>query len=201
MHYTLTRRPEARLHVDFVRKNVCLTPVNTEYNGHVGSQHYIRGVIIMKQLIAGLLGLLSLLTLLFVIGQTTDASPGTPPNSQNAASMIISNAVSAPAECTLSYTYTLSSGTVRIAEDLVAGSQCPGGCVVPLALPFPVTFYDQTYTSANVSTTGNLQFVTSEFVIGKLSGALSTAWPFHVALLGRPLRHKLEPAVRGYLRI
>ena len=31
-----------------------------------------------------------------------------------------------------------------------------------MALPFPVTFYDRTYTDADVSTAGNLQFITSD---------------------------------------
>ncbi len=116
----------------------------------------------MKRIMGGLLGLLIMLALVMAIGQTTDAPPGTPPNSQAAYARLGLEEATSPAACTLSYTYTVSSGTISIADNLVAGSQCSGGCVVPLALPFPVTFYDQTYTSANVSTTGNLQFVTSD---------------------------------------
>ena len=95
--------------------------------------------------------------------QSSEASLGYPAGSRAEAIQQSSGDRTSPDACTLSYTYTVSSGTVEIAEDLVAGSQCWGGCVVPLALPFPVTFYDQTYTSANVSTAGNLQFVTTDF--------------------------------------
>jgi len=117
----------------------------------------------MKRVMGGLLGLLIMLALILAIWQTTDASPGTPPGGQTEYARMGLEAADSPAACTLSYTYTVSSGSTEIAEDLVAGSQCPGGCVVPLALPFPVTFYDQTYSSANVSTAGNLQFLTNDF--------------------------------------
>ena len=37
-----------------------------------------------------------------------------------------------------------------------------GFASLPVSLPFPFTFYGQTYTSANVLTTGNLQFGTTD---------------------------------------
>ena len=63
--------------------------------------------------------------------------------------------------CLDGYNYTVSSGTIVSGTTLLPGSQC-GVCVVNVALPFPVTFYGQTYTSANLSTQGNLQFTTTQ---------------------------------------
>ena len=108
----------------------------------------------MKRFIASLLGLFILVALLLVIWQTSEASPPATPDGQAASSRIISDAVAAPDACTLSYTYTVSGGSIVTSTNLLAGSQCYGGCVVPVALPFPVTFYDQTYTDANVATQG-----------------------------------------------
>jgi hypothetical protein len=42
----------------------------------------------------------------------------------------------------------------------VPGSIC-NACTVPITLPFPYSFYDQTFTSANVSPKGTVQFVSS----------------------------------------
>ncbi|HUP28103.1 MAG TPA: S-layer homology domain-containing protein [Chloroflexia bacterium] len=61
--------------------------------------------------------------------------------------------------CPNGYGYTVSTGTIVSGTTLLAGSQC-GTCVLNLPFPFPVNFYGQTFTSANVSTQGNLQFNT-----------------------------------------
>jgi hypothetical protein len=62
---------------------------------------------------------------------------------------------------TSNYNVTLSPGnTIVPANNLVPGSIC-NGCVVPITLPFPYTFYDQTFVTANVSPKGTLQFASS----------------------------------------
>jgi hypothetical protein len=52
-------------------------------------------------------------------------------------------------------TGTIQPGTVD------TGNHCDD-CTTPVALPFPVTLYSATYTSANVSSNGNVQFVTAD---------------------------------------
>src|SRR5258708_3277752 len=49
-----------------------------------------------------------------------------------------------PTACTQSYTYTLSSGAIVSGTTLLPGSQCVI-CTIPVTLPFPFTFYGQTY--------------------------------------------------------
>jgi hypothetical protein len=65
--------------------------------------------------------------------------------------------------CTLSPNYQVSRTTgnpIIPASNLVPGSIC-NGCVVTMTLPFPYTFYDQTFSAANVSPKGTLQFVSA----------------------------------------
>ena len=50
--------------------------------------------------------------------------------------------------------------TISPASNLVPGSIC-NSCVVSMTLPYPYTFYDQSYISANVSPRGTLQFKSS----------------------------------------
>src|SRR5437868_13300642 len=60
--------------------------------------------------------------------------------------------------CPSNYTITqLGSGTVVSGTALVAGSQCDD-CDVAVALPFPYTLYDQTFTTARLSSNGQLDF-------------------------------------------
>jgi hypothetical protein len=65
--------------------------------------------------------------------------------------------------CTLNpdYSYSVTTNETTIpATNLVPGSVCHG-CVVGITLPFPYTFYDQTFSAANVSPKGSMQFVSS----------------------------------------
>src|SRR5207237_2039183 len=57
------------------------------------------------------------------------------------------------------YTITTTTGTI-VPGTTDTGNHCDD-CVTNIALPFPVTFYDQTFTSANVSSNGNLQFTST----------------------------------------
>ena len=63
--------------------------------------------------------------------------------------------------CPVPYTYTVSSGAIVTSTNLLPGSQC-ARCIVPLTLPFPISLYSQSYTSANVANYGVLQFATAD---------------------------------------
>jgi hypothetical protein len=65
-----------------------------------------------------------------------------------------------PTQCVGNYIYNVSAGTIISGTSLVPGSQCRA-CAVNLNLPFPFTFYGQAYSRANVSSEGNLQFLTT----------------------------------------
>src|SRR5439155_11225433 len=54
------------------------------------------------------------------------------------------------------YTITTDSGTI-VPGVSDTGNHCDD-CITPIALPFPVTFYDQTFFSVGISSNGNLQF-------------------------------------------
>src|SRR5438034_1935408 len=54
------------------------------------------------------------------------------------------------------YTITPGSGTI-VPGTTDTGNHCDD-CVTLIALPFPVTFYDQTFFSVGISSNGNLQF-------------------------------------------
>jgi hypothetical protein len=65
--------------------------------------------------------------------------------------------------------YTISSSTGRItAGGTDIGSHCDD-CVTPITLPFPVTLYDQTFTTAAVSANGTVLFN------GALAGAYANS--------------------------
>src|SRR5207248_4654525 len=51
-----------------------------------------------------------------------------------------------------------SATIVRGTTDI--GVHCDD-CIVPISLPFPITVYGQSFSSANVSSNGNVQFVSS----------------------------------------
>src|SRR5439155_6282753 len=54
------------------------------------------------------------------------------------------------------YTITTGSGTI-VPGTTDTGNHCDD-CITLIALPFPVTFYDQTFFSVGISSNGNLQF-------------------------------------------
>jgi hypothetical protein len=62
-----------------------------------------------------------------------------------------------PTVCTTDYTVTTTTGVIVPATTFVEGSNCDD-CAVPIALPFPVNFYETTYTSLTANSNGNLQF-------------------------------------------
>jgi hypothetical protein len=58
------------------------------------------------------------------------------------------------------YTITPGSGTLVPGTTYVPNSAC-NDCTAGLVLPFPVRFYDQTFTQARISSNGNLQFTSN----------------------------------------
>src|SRR5438094_4678942 len=58
------------------------------------------------------------------------------------------------------YTITTTAGTV-VPGTLDTGNHCDD-CTTNIAFPFPVTFYDETFTAANLSSNGNLQFTSND---------------------------------------
>jgi hypothetical protein len=64
-----------------------------------------------------------------------------------------------PTVCAVSdYSITQSTGAVIVpGTTLVPNSNC-NDCIAPMVLPFPVQFYNQTFTQARASSNGNLQF-------------------------------------------
>ncbi len=60
----------------------------------------------------------------------------------------------------LDYTVTQTTGAAITPGTVAAGSQCDD-CTTQITLPFPVTIYDQTFTTVRASSNGNLQFATN----------------------------------------
>ena len=62
--------------------------------------------------------------------------------------------------------YVTSSGTGTIVPGIIdTGNHCDN-CLTQIAFPFPVQFYNATFTQAYVSSNGNLQFVGNEPYLG-----------------------------------
>ena len=54
--------------------------------------------------------------------------------------------------------YTITTGSGILVHGITDTSNHCDDCVTPIALPFPVTFYDQSFFSVGISSNGNLQF-------------------------------------------
>jgi hypothetical protein len=67
-----------------------------------------------------------------------------------------------PTVCAVSdYSVTQSTGASIVpGTTLVPNSNC-NDCIAPMVLPFPVQFYNQTFTQARASSNGNLQFTST----------------------------------------
>src|SRR5207302_11174161 len=64
----------------------------------------------------------------------------------------------ATSNCPQNYAITqVGAGTAVSGTVLLSGSQCDD-CAVPVTLPFPYTLYNQTFTTANVSSNGQVDF-------------------------------------------
>ncbi|HUS14432.1 MAG TPA: SBBP repeat-containing protein, partial [Chloroflexia bacterium] len=64
-----------------------------------------------------------------------------------------------PTVCAVSdYTVAASTGATLVPGTTFLPNSTCNDCTAPLVLPFPVQFYDQTFTQARASSNGNLQF-------------------------------------------
>src|SRR5439155_4788305 len=67
------------------------------------------------------------------------------------------------AVCT-NYVFSTSTGNAIVPGTTDTGNHADDG-TTPITLPFTVQFYDQTYTAANLSSNGNLQFVSNSVLL------------------------------------
>jgi S-layer homology domain len=85
---------------------------------------------------------------------TRTGTPGTPTRTSTPATP-------SPTVCVANYSLTVGTGTIVPGTTLLAGSSCDD-CSNNLPLPFPFTFYGNTYNSVNAVSNGNLQFVSAD---------------------------------------
>src|SRR5438034_2785296 len=93
----------------------------------------------------------------FVQGASPTASPTPTPSAT--ASPSPTNTPT-PTPCVGQYTITQIAGTI-VPGTTDIGNHCDD-CVTTIALPFPYTLYDQSFTSVNLSSNGNAQFTTTD---------------------------------------
>src|SRR5207253_6952615 len=90
----------------------------------------------------------------------TTSTPSSTPTSTPTLTAIPTNTPTiTPTLCSGNYTYSASASTFVSGTTFVPGSQCYA-CTVSVTLPFSFTFYGQPYGSANLSSEGDLQFLT-----------------------------------------
>jgi hypothetical protein len=96
------------------------------------------------------------LLFLCVVGLSSAITPKFP-TSQNNIAFGMNGHGSSPSDCTPNdYTITTGSGTI-VPGTIDSGNHTDDG-ITFIALPFPVTFYEQTFFSVGISSNGNLQF-------------------------------------------
>jgi len=78
------------------------------------------------------------------------------------------------------YVITASASATIVPGDVDIGNHC-NDCTTTIALPFPFTFYGQNFSAANVSSNGNLQFVSND------------PSPTDVCLPGAPFSYAIMP--------
>src|ERR1051326_3262723 len=87
----------------------------------------------------------------------SSASNPKSPSSQNNIAVGVNGHGNSPSGCLSNdYAITTDIGTIVPGTD-DTGNHCDD-CITVIALPFPVTFYDQTFFSVGISSNGNLQF-------------------------------------------
>src|SRR4029077_17629814 len=84
--------------------------------------------------------------------------------------------VAQPTPC--NYIFTVAGGA--IVPGTTDNGNHPDDGTTPITLPFPVVLYDQSFTTANLSSNGNLQFVSN-------SNLLTNACPLPSATLNFPI--------------
>ncbi len=153
----------------------------------------------MNKAVPILAGLAALLALGFVIANVTNAeaphvtivntangaqrgsSASSDANGGERGSTSPLAASASPTTCAIDYTYTVSEGTIVTATDVLS-SGC-AQCTTQVTLPFPFTFYGQSYTSGEVEHEGNIQFNSADtsfpscpFPIAQIGPAMFPYW-------------------------
>ncbi|HUS15793.1 MAG TPA: S-layer homology domain-containing protein, partial [Chloroflexia bacterium] len=88
---------------------------------------------------------------------------GTPPTATRT-STATSTPIPQPTQCA-NYAYTTGTGTIDPGTTRIDGTGCDD-CTTLTTLPFPIQLYDQTFTSAYVSSNAVIQFVSSDSAYG-----------------------------------
>jgi choice-of-anchor B domain-containing protein len=92
---------------------------------------------------------------------TNTATPGPSPTPTRTLTPSLTPTVT-PTTCGSAGNYATANVSGTIVPGVTdIGNHCDD-CTTSITFPFPVTVYDQVYTSANVSSNGNLQFVSSD---------------------------------------
>lgn len=81
--------------------------------------------------------------------------------------------VSGPIPIATNYQVAQTTGAITRGTSAITGFNCGAGvvgddCTAPFVLPFTYTLYDQTFSTVNVSSNGNLQFVSNNPDYGQL---------------------------------
>jgi hypothetical protein len=98
----------------------------------------------------------ALLFLCVVVALSSAINPKSS-TSQNNAAFGVNGHGNSPSDCMPNdYTITTGSGTI-VPGTTDTGNHADQG-ITPIALPFPVTFYDETFFSVGISADGDLQF-------------------------------------------
>lgn len=87
---------------------------------------------------------------------TATPTPSTAPDKPAATPTATATPTPTPVQTCCQYVTSSRSGTI-VPGIIDTGNHCDN-CVTPITFPFPVTFYDSTFTQAYVSSNGNLQF-------------------------------------------
>jgi len=94
-------------------------------------------------------------------GTPTPTPTGTPPTATPTTTRTNTPTVT-PTVCGGNSSYSVATGTATIVAGTVdIGSHCDD-CNVPVSLPFAVTFYDQSFTTVNVDSNGNMGFIAAD---------------------------------------
>ena len=99
-----------------------------------------------------------------LVPSSTFASTSIPTSTPSrTATNLPTNTATATPTCGPAANYSITHTTgnpILPATNLVPGSVCHG-CIVGITLPFPYTFYDQSFLAAQISPKGSVQFVSS----------------------------------------
>src|SRR3954452_3272542 len=118
----------------------------------------------IPQFLLGLLGAIAIAVLaVLVLASPTGARTADVGAAPFATSTSTGTPTSIPSDCTTSVNYyVVPSGSATVVPGTVdIGNHC-NDCTTAITMPFPVQLYDRYFTTANVSSNGNLQFLSND---------------------------------------